>query len=320
MLVSIVIPCWRQARFLPTSVGSALAQTDAAVETIVVNDGSDDDTAAVAASFAPRVRYVEKRNGGLASARNAGLAAAEGDACLFLDADDALAPGAVARLVGAAGADGLAVGGYRTFRDDPSEAGGAERLPPEAAEPFPHLVRDNFGPPHAYLAPTALLLRLGGFDETMPTGCEDWDAWSRLAFAGAPFSAVRRVVALYRDTPGSMSKSLPRMLRSRAEVLLRQHAAMAADPALRARCAADLIASARRVLRRIHAQALGEATLAARLRSLVGDLEALGHRAPAGRRERIERAIFGAGADRAHVAFCRAFRRDWLEFYRAGYV
>lgn len=321
MKVSVVIPCWRQARFLPVSAGSALAQTHPGVETIVVNDGSDDDTAAVAANLGPRVRYVAKPNGGLASARNAGLAAATGDACLFLDADDALAPEAIEWLVAAGGGGGasLAVMGYRTFRDSPSEAGGVERAP-AAGPAFPRLLHDNLGPPNAWLAPAALLRSIGGFDEAMPRGCEDWDAWTRLVLAGAELRAVPRIGALYRDAAGSMSKDLALMLRSRAAVLLKAHAAIASDDSLRREFAADLLAAERRVLRRVLAQELGDAELVRRLTEAMSDLTAAGFRDPASPRERFERALFGAAAEHVHVAFCRLFRRNWIEFWRAGYV
>src|SRR5262249_27602235 len=101
-LVSIIIPCYRQARFLPGSVGSAVAQTHPGVEVILVDDGSDDDTEAAARAFGDRVRYVRRPNGGPAAARNTGIAEAHGTHLLFLDADDILHPEAVARLTRAA--------------------------------------------------------------------------------------------------------------------------------------------------------------------------------------------------------------------------
>jgi glycosyltransferase involved in cell wall biosynthesis len=81
-------------------VESCLAQTWAAREIIVVNDGSSDDSLAVARRFEPRgVRVVDQPNRGASAARNAGLRAAGGDFIQFLDADDILAPDKVARQI-----------------------------------------------------------------------------------------------------------------------------------------------------------------------------------------------------------------------------
>src|SRR5438093_1507619 len=93
-LVSIVIPCYKQARFLADAIESALAQTYRTIEIVVVNDGSPDETAAVAARYPP-VRYIEQDNAGLAAARNTGLANSCGEFVVFLDADDRLLRDAV---------------------------------------------------------------------------------------------------------------------------------------------------------------------------------------------------------------------------------
>ena len=90
-LVSVVIPCFNQARFLGAAIASALAQTHTPVEVVVVDDGSTDDTAAVTARF-PGVRYVRQENAGLSAARNTGLGKSRGAYLAFLDADDVLLP------------------------------------------------------------------------------------------------------------------------------------------------------------------------------------------------------------------------------------
>ena len=93
-LVSVVIPCYEQAHFLPDAIESALAQTRPKVEVIVVDDGSPDTTAEVVARY-PGVRCVRQENRGVAEARNAGFRASGGEYVLFLDADDRLTPNAV---------------------------------------------------------------------------------------------------------------------------------------------------------------------------------------------------------------------------------
>ena len=93
--VSVVIPCYNGGRFLREAIESVLHQTCRAAEIVVVNDGSTDDTAAVARSF-DQVRYIEQRNQGAPAARNTGMRSSTGDFLVFLDADDRLQPHALA--------------------------------------------------------------------------------------------------------------------------------------------------------------------------------------------------------------------------------
>src|SRR6266516_314678 len=87
-LVSVVIPCYNQGRFLREAIESVRRQTYPQVEIVVVDDGSTDDTAAVAASVG--VRCIRQENRGLSGARNRGLTESTGDYLVFLDADDRL--------------------------------------------------------------------------------------------------------------------------------------------------------------------------------------------------------------------------------------
>lgn len=90
--VSVVIPAYNVEAYLRGCLDSILGQTWAPREIIVVDDGSTDGTAAVAAEFSDRVRLIRKANAGVASARNAGIRAAQGRLIAFLDADDAWFP------------------------------------------------------------------------------------------------------------------------------------------------------------------------------------------------------------------------------------
>ena len=90
-LISVVVPCYNQAQYLEECLQSVLDQTYQNWECIIVNDGSPDHTEEVAKKWLekdPRFRYIDKENGGLSSARNAGIKIAKGEWILPLDADD----------------------------------------------------------------------------------------------------------------------------------------------------------------------------------------------------------------------------------------
>ena len=93
-LASVVIPCFDQAGYLRGALESVRAQTWPALESIVVDDGSTDDTSDVA-RVGGATMVGRQENQGLSAARNAGLASAHGEYVLFLDADDELLPDAV---------------------------------------------------------------------------------------------------------------------------------------------------------------------------------------------------------------------------------
>src|SRR5215208_2610219 len=138
--VSVVIPCYNQARFLGEAIQSVLCQDYPDLEIIVVDDGSKDSTEEVASTYAkvdPRVRLIRQENRGLAAARNRGLAEAGGEYVVFLDSDDRLVsealevgvreieahPGCafVSGICRKITADGSIVPGWEQFRvrDDP---------------------------------------------------------------------------------------------------------------------------------------------------------------------------------------------------------
>lgn len=103
--VSVIVPIYQVEAYLPRCLDSVLAQTFADYELILVNDGTKDGCPAIMQAYAERdsrVRQVHKENGGLSSARNAGLDVAQGEYIAFLDSDDYAAPGWLEEVVRAA--------------------------------------------------------------------------------------------------------------------------------------------------------------------------------------------------------------------------
>ena len=221
--VSIIIPCFRQGQYLASAVNSALAQSYTNLEVVVINDGSDDDTEAVASQFKNKIVYVGKPNGGTSSARNAGIKAASGKYVLFLDADDLLHLDAVSWLVDAVrdGDDALSVMGWTDFTKTPGDRPHAEKLPSPSTPLGQQLLTGDIPPVHAYLVARQAVHTNGGFDETLPS-CEDWDLWLRLVvFGGLKTTAVGRVGAYYRRYPGSKSTNFIQMDMAGYTILMR---------------------------------------------------------------------------------------------------
>jgi glycosyltransferase involved in cell wall biosynthesis len=107
-LVSVVIGNYNYARFVGAAIDSALVQTHPAVEVVVVDDGSTDDSQAVITRYGGRVTLVFKANGGMGSTYNAGLPRTRGDVVIFLDSDDVLLPTAAAEAAEALREPGVA--------------------------------------------------------------------------------------------------------------------------------------------------------------------------------------------------------------------
>jgi len=213
--VSVVVPAYNAAATLPSTLQSLRRQSLRDFEAIVVDDGSTDDTSAVARKFAaadPRFRAIAKSNGGVSSAYNRGLRAATSDWLLFLDADDLLRPRALEHLLASARAlpgAGVAVGGAVRL-DSRGRVWRSPRF--DLSEPFARLAYECAIPAiHSALVRRDLALEIGGFDESLRTS-EDWDFWQRIARTGAAFAQIDDEVALYRSQPGSLSKNIGQLV------------------------------------------------------------------------------------------------------------
>ena len=191
--IGIVIPARDAAAWIGTTLRSVLAQTVTDWRAVVVDDGSADTTAAVAAGFAdPRIGLIRQPPAGVSAARNRGIAAlADSAALLFLDADDWLAPDALARLAAVLRATPAAVaacGPYAAVAAEDDPAPRAVR-PPAGGDVLARLLTRNlFANGGHLLVRTAALHRAGGFRPELSYG-EDWECWVRLAALG-PFATT----------------------------------------------------------------------------------------------------------------------------------
>ena len=190
MKISVIIPAFNAARWLPDAVASILCQTRPAHEIIVVDDGSTDDPAAALAGFGDKVRLVRRPNGGLSAARNTGVRDATGKWFLFLDADDRLFPAALEKLSAKAESSGAGVVyGFVLQRREPPTETRLHSLPYAVGEP-PAPAAAMFWWTSIATAGCALIRRelnekVGGFDENFRQ-VEDAEYWLRCGVT-APF-------------------------------------------------------------------------------------------------------------------------------------
>jgi glycosyltransferase involved in cell wall biosynthesis len=217
-LVEAIIPCYNQGRFLAEAVDSVLGQSYPHVGVIVVDDGSTDDTSAVAARYGERIRYIRKENAGLSAARNTGLLEARGEWVLFLDSDDYLPRDMVAQHMAAASAapaGTLFYGGWQ-YADVAGQALGPVERKELGSDAFHALLVHSYFPCHSAIIRRTAFANVGLFDVSLRS-CEDWDMWIRFAAVGYQFVAVPDAFAVYRRYAGSMSTASEKMwLSSRA--------------------------------------------------------------------------------------------------------
>jgi glycosyltransferase involved in cell wall biosynthesis len=217
---SIVITAYEAAATVADAVRSALTQTHPAHEVIVVDDGSSDDLDAALAQFGDRIGLVRKENGGGASARNVGVAAASGEFMAILDADDVYHPRrleALAELARARPDLDLLTTDAR-FIVAGKETGRFAAANPFATEDQRQAIFAGCfvgGWPAVRLTS---LRAIGGFDERMRIAY-DWDCWLRLILAGAQAGLVERPYYDYVLHSGSLASGRVASLWERVRLL-----------------------------------------------------------------------------------------------------
>jgi glycosyltransferase involved in cell wall biosynthesis len=228
-LVSVVIPCFNQGHFLGEAIGSVASQTYQPIETIVIDDASTDETFAIATNAGVRC-IRQEQNLGLAQARNAGMRASAGELLLFLDADDLLAPDAIA--AGTACLRRMPQAAFAFGQPDvPGIA--SSRLPPRVESGFYRrlLERNYIGMPGLVLYRRWVLAEEHAFDERLDAA-EDYDLYLRITRRW-PVVFCAQMHGTYRRHRDSMSSDNVRMFRANMTVLRSQRKHVRHDRELR---------------------------------------------------------------------------------------
>jgi glycosyltransferase involved in cell wall biosynthesis len=240
-LVSVIVPCYNQARFLPEAVASVQAQTYPYWECLIINDGSSDETAETGRALAAadgRVYLITQANRGLSGARNRGLAEAKGQFVQWLDADDCLEPSKLelhAKWLTEHPEVGVVYGDARYFTTENPDLRAFGLLGPGSpwsadeawigrlwacGRPLAEVALErNIMAVNCALVRRQVFDSIGGWAESLQA-LEDWEFWSRCLFEGVRFQ--------YLDGP-------------EAKALVRSHAAsMCRDSGLHDRSAVEL--------------------------------------------------------------------------------
>lgn len=224
-LVTVITPCYNQARFVRQAVQSCLEQDYRPLQVIVIDDGSTDDPrGALEGLGGEPVEIISQENRGLPAARNRGFEAAQGEFIKFLDADDWLAPTLLRRQVEVLRSDPSLGFVYCDFhRTDETGAPLDERAIRERprrleGDLLPTLLAGGFFPPHTVMVPRRVLERVGLFDPELASN-EDYELWMRIAASGYRATFIDERLVYYRQHGNNMSGNRSRMDATRRAAL-----------------------------------------------------------------------------------------------------
>lgn len=196
--VSVIIPMYNYGQYLDEAIQSVLNQTVKAHEIICVSDGAIDNSVEIAKKYP--VIIVEKENGGLSSARNAGIKVATGKYIMSFDSDDILRPQALEKHLELAGEDKIVTLPLLAFGSENYTAR------PKVAT-INILLKTNCIYSNSLFS-KKMWEKVGGFDENMRSGWEDREFWLRCLGAGAKSVIGDYVALLWRRHPQTMSATL----------------------------------------------------------------------------------------------------------------
>lgn len=206
--VSVIVPAYNQAAYLAEALQSVLAQSYQNYEIIVVDDGSTDETPAIAQSFGSAIHYIRQENQGLAGARNTGIRQARGEYVALLDSDDRWLPDflqTMMRLVDEQPSATVYYGGWR-YMDihghDLPQASSQKVIPP--AEMYAAMLKSNFLNCCTIVMHRANVMDAGLFDPLFRR-LQDRELWVRLLRQGHTFIGSPACLVRYRVHSESLS-------------------------------------------------------------------------------------------------------------------
>ena len=211
--VSVVMPAYQAEQTIGAAIASVLWQDYPSFELIVVDDGSTDATAEIAAAYGGNVRVVSEENLGVGAARNAGMKAARGELIALCDADDLLFEQHLSALVAVydRGTRGIATANSYWLLP-----GGIHESKRRYKGKFPSperqrlaILEQNFVSTMSVF-PRGLPEEIGPFDESR-RHAEDWDFWLRAIFGGYRIDVQPVPLSLYRWTATSLSSDWQKM-------------------------------------------------------------------------------------------------------------
>ncbi|WP_276938781.1 glycosyltransferase family 2 protein [Ferrimicrobium acidiphilum] len=233
MQISVVVTCYNAEATLADALASIVAQELPPYEVIIVDDGSDDGSIAIAQSTLPSATIIRQANQGVSAARNAGLASVSGTAIAFLDDDDIWHPAKLQRqaqiLERYPQLDLIATSWSRSY-PTPTEEQELRWLS------YRELTLMNQFQTSTVLIRTDLVHKVGGFNSALDS-VEDWAYWIACAKQGS-LAILEQDLVLYRDSPDGVSKDLRRFWSKLMHMLNNTEALSLLDPTDRERITA----------------------------------------------------------------------------------
>lgn len=219
-MVSVIIPTYNRSGLVQEAIVSVLRQREAPGEIIVVDDGSEDDTASALEKFLPKIKLVRCSHGGVSAARNAGIRASGGRWLAFLDSDDLWLPGKLGTQMDFLRRNPR----FLICQTDEIWMRNGKRLNPKRYHRKPHghcfnrLLERCLVSPSAVVMERVLFEDVGLFNEEL-AACEDYDLWLRIG-CSHPIGFVGEPLVIKRGGhEDQLSETVPSLDRFRIKAL-----------------------------------------------------------------------------------------------------